>query len=385
MSNPVFTVTCKDTRSAARAGVLHTARGIVETPVFMPVGTMATVKAVSQQDLLEEVKATIILSNAYHLYIRPGMDILRKAGGLHKFMNTNLPILTDSGGYQVYSLSPSRKIKDDGVEFTSYLDGRKHFFTPETVIDIQRTIGSDIMMPLDECAPYPAEYSYVKKSVKLTHRWLRRSADYFYAPQSSEETVSEKGRKVLHFGIVQGGTYSDLREESAKTVAGINLDGNAIGGLSVGEPADEMYAMTEKVCRHLPEEKPRYLMGVGKPENLLESISLGIDMFDCVMPTRNARNGWIFTRNGIINLINSKWKDDFSELDPDGATFVDSYYSKAYVRHLLHCKEILGAQICTLHNLAFYIWLMGEARRHIIEGDFATWKKEMVINVTRRL
>lgn len=371
-----FQLTHKDSQSAARAGIITTPHGHVETPVFMPVGTVGSVKATTQQDLVNAIKAQIILGNTYHLYIRPGMEIMQKAGGLHKFMNCNLPILTDSGGYQVYSLSPTRKIKDDGVEFTSYLDGAKHFFTPELVLDIQRQIGSDIMMPLDECIPYPAEYSYAKKSIKLTHRWLRRSADYFR---------SWEDKSIMHFGIVQGGTYADLREDSAKTVVDIDLDGNAIGGLSVGEPAEEMYAMTEKVCQFLPEEKPRYLMGVGKPENLLESVALGIDMFDCVMPTRNARNGWIFTRNGVINLINSKWKDDFSPLDPDGTSFVDSYYSKAYVRHLHHSKEILGGQICTIHNLAFYVWLMQEARKNIIEGTFATWKKEMVKKVTQRL
>ncbi len=388
MRKDLFKLIHKDTASAARAGILNTEHGLVETPVFMPVGTVASVKAVTQQDLVKEVKAQIILSNAYHLFIRPGMDIMRKAGGLHKFMNTGLPILTDSGGYQVYSLSPTRKIKDDGVEFTSFLDGRKHFFSPETVIDIQRVIGSDIMMPLDECAPYPAEYSYVKKSLKLTHAWLQRAAGYNYTGiygQGLEGITAEIAAPRTLFGIVQGGTYPDLREESAKTVADMNLDGNAIGGLSVGEPADKMYAMTETVCRHLPEDKPRYLMGVGKPENLLESIALGIDMFDCVMPTRNARNGWIFTRKGIINLVNSKWKDDFSELDPDGTAFVDSYYSRAYVRHLLHAKEMLGAQICTLHNLAFYIQLMSEARRHIADGTFAPWKAEAVKDVTRRL
>jgi queuine tRNA-ribosyltransferase len=342
----------------------------------MPVGTVGAVRAISQQDIVNEVKAQIILGNTYHLYIRPGMDIMERAGGLHKFMNIELPILTDSGGYQVYSLSPTRKIKHDGVEFTSYLDGSKHFFTPEKVLDIQRTIGSDIMMPLDECTPYPADYSYVKKSIKLTHRWLKRSTDYYKSWQSPNQQ---------HFGIVQGGMYGDLREESAKFIVDMDLDGNAIGGLSVGEPAEDMYAMTERVCTYLPENKPRYLMGVGKPENLLESVALGIDMFDCVMPTRNARNGWLFTSEGIINIVNSKWKDDFSPIDPNGTAAVDTYYSRSYLRHLHHSKEILGAMISTIHNLAFYTWLMREARKHIIEGDFASWKKDMIKRVTNRL
>lgn len=371
-----FQLIHKDTQSAARAGILTTPHGKIETPVFMPVGTVGSVRAATQQDLLEQVKAQIILGNTYHLYIRPGMEIMEKAGGLHKFMNFHRPILTDSGGYQVYSLSPSRKIKDDGVEFRSYLDGTTHFFTPEKVLDIQKIIGSDIMMPLDECIPYPAEYSYAKKSIKLTHRWLRQSTDYF---KSWEPTGQ------MHFGIVQGGVFPDLREESAKAIVDMDLDGNAIGGLSVGEPAEDMYAMTERVCAHLPEHKPRYLMGVGKPENLLESVALGIDMFDCVMPTRNARNGWLFTSNGILNIINSKWKDDYSPLDPNGTTFVDTYYSKAYLRHLHHSREMLGAIISTIHNLAFYTQLLQDARKHIIEGDFALWKKDMVKRVMQRL
>jgi queuine tRNA-ribosyltransferase len=373
-----FKLSHKDTQSGARAGTVHTPHGVFETPVFMPVGTIASVKAVSQQDLVNDVKAQIILGNTYHLYIRPGMDIMEKAGGLHKFMHYDGPILTDSGGFQVYSLSPIRKIREEGVEFTSYLDGSKHFFTPESVLDIQRIIGSDIMMPLDECTPYPADYDYVKKSIALTHRWLKRSADHY-------RKRNDDLPKQLHFGIVQGGVYGDLREESAKAIVDMDLDGNAIGGLSVGEPAEEMYAMTEKVVTHLPEHKPRYLMGVGTPENLLESVALGIDMFDCVMPTRNARNGWLFTRNGIVNLMNGKWRDDFSPLDPDGTSYVDTFYSKAYVRHLHHSREILGPQISSIHNLAFYVWLMQEARKHIIEGDFASWKKDMVKRVTNRL
>ncbi|MGP8217385.1 MAG: tRNA guanosine(34) transglycosylase Tgt [Bacteroidia bacterium] len=373
-----FKLTYKDTQSSARAGTVYTAHGVFETPVFMPVGTIGSVKAVNQQDLVADIKAGIILGNTYHLYIRPGMDTMGKAGGLHKFMNCNLPILTDSGGFQVYSLSPTRRITEEGVEFTSYLDGSKHFFTPEKVIDIQRIIGSDIMMPLDECTPYPSDYSYVKESIKLTHRWLKRSASHF-------RSNKENNTGQLHFGIVQGGVYADLREESAKEIVDMDLDGNAIGGLSVGEPAEEMYEMTERVCALLPEDKPRYLMGVGTPENLLESVALGIDMFDCVMPTRNGRNGWLFTSNGVVNLMNSKWKDDFSALDPEGTSYVDSYYSKAYVRHLHHSREILGPQISSIHNLAFYVWLMKEARKHIIEGDFALWKKDMVKRVTNRL
>lgn len=373
-----FTLTHKDTHTSARAGTVHTPHGVFETPVFMPVGTIGSVKAVTQQDLMNDIKANIILGNTYHLYIRPGMDIMGKAGGLHKFINCNLPILTDSGGFQVYSLSPSRKIKEEGVEFTSYLDGSKHFFTPEKVLDIQQVIGSDIMMPLDECTPYPADHSYVKKSIKLTHRWLKRSSDHY-------RSRPEEAIRQLHFGIVQGGVYGDLREESAKVIVDMDLDGNAIGGLSVGEPAEDMYAMTEKVCAILPENKPRYLMGVGTPENLLEAVSLGIDMFDCVMPTRNGRNGWLFTQNGVVNLMNSKWKDDFSPLDPEGTSYVDTYYSKAYVRHLHHSREILGPQISSIHNLAFYVWLMKEARKRIIEGDFSTWKKDMVKRVTQRL
>jgi queuine tRNA-ribosyltransferase len=371
-----FQLIHKDSQSAARAGILTTPHGKIETPVFMPVGTVGSVRAISQQDLVSEVKAQIILGNTYHLFIRPGMDVIQKAGGLHNFMNFHRPILTDSGGYQVYSLSKQRKLTNDGVEFRSYHDGAMHFFSPEKVLDIQKIIGSDIMMPLDECVPYPAEYAYVKKSIRLTHQWLRRSADHF---KSFEPTGQ------MHFGIVQGGVYPDLRVDSAKEVVDIDLDGNAIGGLSVGEPAEDMYAMTEKVVAHLPENKPRYLMGVGKPENLLESIALGIDMFDCVMPTRNARNGWLFTSNGIINIINSKWKDDFSPLDPDGTSYVDTYYSKAYLRHLHHSREILASIISTIHNLAFYTWLIREARIHILEGDFATWKKHMLKRVMTRL
>ena len=366
-----------DPNSKARAGILHTAHGDIETPVFMPVGTIGSVRGVTQPDLENDIKAQIILGNTYHLYIRPGMDILEKAGGLHNFMNWHKPILTDSGGFQVYSLSPTRKIKENGVEFTSYLDGSKHFFTPESVMDIQRIIGSDIVMPLDECVSLPAEHSYVRKSVQLTHKWLKQAKVYH---DSKEEL-----KKQMLFGIIQGGTYGDLREESSKFVADLDLDGNAIGGLSVGEPAEEMYAMTDKVVPYLPENKPRYLMGVGTPDNLLESVALGIDMFDCVMPTRNARNGWLFTKNGIINIVNSKWKNDFSPIDLDGESPVDLFYNKSYLRHLHMCKELLGMMISSIHNLAFYTWLMQEARRHILAGDFATWKVDMVKKVTTRL
>jgi queuine tRNA-ribosyltransferase len=365
-----------DPNSKARAGIVSTPHGDIETPVFMPVGTIGSVRGVSQPDLEKDIKAQIILGNTYHLYIRPGMEILKKAGGLHKFMNWHKPILTDSGGFQVYSLSPTRKIKEDGVEFTSYLDGSKHFFTPKSVLDIQEIIGADIVMPLDECVSLPAEHSYVRKSVQLTHKWLKEAKEY-------HDTRTEN--KQLFFGIIQGGTYADLREESAKFVADMDMDGNAIGGLSVGEPAEEMYAMTDKVVPFLPENKPRYLMGVGTPDNLLESVALGIDMFDCVMPTRNARNGWLFTKNGIINIVNSKWKDDFSPLDPAGDSPVDFFYTKAYLRHLHKCNELLGMMISSIHNLAFYTWLLREARKHIIQGDFATWKVEMVKRVTTRL
>ncbi|HTB32578.1 MAG TPA: tRNA guanosine(34) transglycosylase Tgt [Bacteroidia bacterium] len=366
-----------DPNTKARAGILHTAHGDIETPVFMPVGTIGSVRGITQPDLENDIKAQIILGNTYHLYIRPGMDVIEKAGGLHNFMNWHKPILTDSGGFQVYSLSPTRKIKEGGVEFTSYLDGSKHYFTPESVLDIQRIIGADIVMPLDECVSLPAEHSYVRKSVQLTHKWLKAAKDYH------DNRPGEKTQML--FGIIQGGTYADLREESAKFVADLDLDGNAIGGLSVGEPAEEMYAMTEKVVPFLPENKPRYLMGVGTPDNLLESVARGIDMFDCVMPTRNARNGWIFTKNGIVNIKNSKWKNDFSPLDPDGDSPVDLYYTKAYLRHLHMCRELLGMMISSIHNLAFYTWLMREARIHILQGDFATWKVEMVKRVTTRL
>jgi queuine tRNA-ribosyltransferase len=376
-----------DKQTAARAGVLHTAHGDVETPVFMPVGTLASVKAVSQKDLLSEVRAKIILANTFHLYLRPGIEIIKKAGGLHTFMNLPLPILTDSGGFQVHSLSPIIKIKDDGVMFTSFTDGSSHFFTPRLVIDLQEAMGSDIIMPLDECTPYPCTYSNVKDAVIKTINWLKTSKKHFSLQSSRGIGTSSDGapNTSMLFGIVQGGVYEDLREESANATIDMDLDGNAIGGLSVGEPAEEMYRITGMVCNMLPAEKPRYLMGVGKPENLLEAIALGIDMFDCVMPTRNARNGWLFTSKGVINLRNNKWKDDFSPIDEDGTASVDTYYSKAYLKHLLHCKEIAGAQIASIHNLAFYIRLMDEARKHILEGNYADWKKNMVKEVSRRL
>lgn len=374
-----FQITAKDQNSKARAGELETDHGIIQTPIFMPVGTGGTVKAVQQKDLIEDVKAQIILGNTYHLYLRPGLNTLREAGGLHKFMNWDLPILTDSGGYQVYSLADSRKIKEEGVAFTSHIDGSKHFFSPEYAIDIQRVIGADIIMALDECTPYPCEHNYAKNSMHMTHRWLTRCA------ARMDSTEGLYGHRQHLFPIVQGSVYKDLRKESAEYITSLNRSGNAIGGLSVGEPAEMMYEISELVCDILPYEKPRYLMGVGTPANILENISLGIDMFDCVMPTRNARNGTLFTRNGVMNMRNEKWKTDYSPLDPDGTSFVDNFYSKAYVRHLVISKEILAAQICTLHNLAFYLWLVKEARTKIIEGTFLSWKKEMVIKLMQKV
>ncbi|MFM2135658.1 MAG: tRNA guanosine(34) transglycosylase Tgt [Bacteroidota bacterium] len=374
-----FELAAVDGKSRARAGTLTTAHGVIPTPIFMPVGTGGTVKAVHQRELKEDTKARIILGNTYHLYLRPGLDLLQKAGGLHGFMQWSGPILTDSGGYQVYSLADKRKINEEGVSFTSHIDGSKHVFTPERVMDIQRIIGSDIMMALDECTPYPCDHRYAKKSMELTHRWLKRCIGRYHS------TEPLYGHEQTLFPIVQGSTFKDLRRESAEFIAGCGEQGNAIGGLSVGEPAEEMYEMTELVCSILPHEKPRYLMGVGTPANLLECIALGIDMFDCVMPTRNARNGMLFTRNGIINIRNEKWKDDLSPIDPDGTSFVDTCYSKAYLRHLVVSKEILGAQIATLHNLAFYLWLVGEARSRIIDGTFSAWKETMVKKVAERL
>ncbi len=345
----------------------------------MPVGTAASVKAVHQRELKEDIKAQIILGNTYHLYLRPGLDTIERAGGLHKFNNWNGPILTDSGGYQVYSLSEVRKIKEEGVTFRSHIDGSKHLFTPESVMDVQRTIGADIIMAFDECTPYPCDYIYARKSIEMTHRWLKRCCERF------DSTEPKYGYSQTLFPIVQGSVYKDLRIKSAEVIASFEREGNAIGGLSVGEPAEEMYAMTEVVCDILPESKPRYLMGVGTPANILENIALGVDMFDCVMPTRNARNGMLFTKNGIINIRNEKWKNDFSPIEADSDLFSDIQYSKAYLRHLITSKEILGAQIATLHNLHFYLWLVAEARDRIIAGDFYDWKNKMVKQLSQRL
>jgi len=345
----------------------------------MPVGTAGTVKAVHQRELRDDIKAQIILGNTYHLYLRPGLDTLEKAGGLHKFNGWERPILTDSGGYQVYSLTEVRKIKEEGVTFRSHIDGSKHLFTPENVMDIQRIIGADIIMAFDECTPYPCEYNYARRSIDMTHRWLKRCCDRF------DSTEPKYGYSQTLFPIVQGSVYKDLRVRSAEFIASMEREGNAIGGLSVGEPAEEMYAMTEIVCNILPEQKPRYLMGVGTPVNILENIALGIDMFDCVMPTRNARNGMLFTKNGIINIKNEKWKNDFSAIEEDSDLFSDTAYSKSYLRHLIHSGEILGAQIATLHNLHFYLWLVTEARKKIIAGEFYNWKNIMVNRLGQRL
>ena len=368
-----------NTDGHARRGRLTFARGVIETPIFMPVGTAGTVKAVHKRELKEDIKAQIILGNTYHLYLRPGLDTIQQAGGLHKFNTWDGPILTDSGGYQVYSLSGTRNIKEEGVTFKSHIDGSKHLFTPEGVMDIQRKIGADIIMAFDECTPYPCDYAYASKSLNMTHRWLKRCVDRF------DETSSLYGYKQVLFPIVQGSTFKDLRIKSAETIASFGREGNAIGGLSVGEPAEEMYAMTEVVCEILPEDKPRYLMGVGTPINILENIALGIDMFDCVMPTRNARNGMLFTANGTINIKNKKWEDDFSPIDEMGITYVDTEYTKAYLRHLFAANEYLGKQIATIHNLGFYMWLVREARKHILAGDFRPWKEMMVKNMNQRL
>jgi len=367
-----FKLAVQDKNCKARAGEITTDHGTIQTPIFMPVGTAGTVKAVHQRELSEDIKAQIILGNTYHLYLRPGLEILKLAGGLHKFNGWDKPILTDSGGYQVYSLTEVRKIKEEGVTFRSHIDGSKHLFTPENVMDTQRIIGADIIMAFDECTPYPCNYHYARHSIDMTHRWLKRCIDRF------DSTEPHYGYSQTLFPIVQGSVYKDLRIKSAEFIAEQNREGNAIGGLSVGEPAEEMYAMTEVVCNVLPTDKPRYLMGVGTPINLLENIALGIDMFDCVMPTRNARNGMLFTRNGVINIKNEKWKNDFSPIDADSDLFYDLNYSKAYLRHLIHSKEILGAQIATLHNLHFYLWLVNEAREKIISGDFYDWKNKMV-------
>jgi len=368
-----------DPRSNARAGKITTDHGVIETPIFMPVGTAGTVKAVHIKELSEDTKAQIILGNTYHLFLRPGLEIIEAAGGLHKFNGWNGPILTDSGGYQVYSLSDTRKIKPEGVHFHSHIDGSKHLFSPENVMDTQRTIGADIMMAFDECTPYPCDYDYAKNSMHMTHKWLDRCINRF------DNTEAKYGYSQTLFPIVQGSVYRDLRTQSAEYIASTNREGNAIGGLSVGEPHEVMYEMTELVCGILPKDKPRYLMGVGTPSNILEGISLGVDMFDCVMPTRNGRNGMLFTSEGIMNMKNEKWKRDFSPIDSNGVSFVDSQYTKAYLRHLFVSKESLGPMIASLHNIAFYLWLVGEARKHIIAGDFAEWKPMMQKKVENRL
>jgi len=374
-----FTLAGKDQKSGARAGVVHTDHGDIETPIFMPVGTAGSVKAIHQRELADDIHAQIILGNTYHLYLRPGVDLLEKAGGLHQFNGWQKPILTDSGGYQVYSLSDNRKISDEGVTFKSHIDGSRHHFTPENVMDIQRQIGADIIMAFDECTPYPCEYGYARKSMDLTHRWLERCVNRI------NTTEPRYGYSQALFPIVQGSVYKDLREQSAHFIARQDMPGNAIGGLSVGEPHEDMYAMTSLVCGILPADKPRYLMGVGTPENILECIALGVDMFDCVMPTRNARNGMLFTTEGIINIRNEKWKDDLSAIDQTLGGYASTFYNKAYLRHLIINKEILGAQIATLQNLTFYLWLVGEARKQILAGTFASWKDDMVKKVSRRL
>jgi queuine tRNA-ribosyltransferase len=374
-----FTLSKTDQNTKARAGVVTTDHGEIHTPIFMPVGTAGSVKAVHQRELDQDIKAQIILGNTYHLYLRPGLDILERAGGLHKFNGWKKPILTDSGGYQVFSLAGTRKIKEDGVMFKSHIDGSKHHFTPENVMDIQRTIGADIIMAFDECTPYPCEYGYARNSMEMTHRWLKRCINRF------DETSGKYGYNQTLFPIVQGSVYKDLRVQSAEFIASCNREGNAIGGLSVGEPAEMMYEMTELVTDILPKDKPRYLMGVGTPANILECIALGVDMFDCVMPTRNARNGMLFTSEGFINIRNEKWKDDFTGIDPTIGGYVSTSYSKAYLRHLTISKEILAAQIASIHNLSFYLWLVGQAREHILAGDFSVWKDHMVKKVSTRL
>lgn len=374
-----FELKKEDAQSKARAGIITTDHGKIETPIFMPVGTVGSVKGVHQTELKNEINPDIILGNTYHLYLRPQTTILEQAGGLHKFMNWDRNILTDSGGYQVYSLSERRKINEEGVKFKSHIDGSYHTFTPESVMEIQRSIGADIIMAFDECTPYPCDYNYAKRSMHMTHRWLKRCINHL------EKTPYKYNYSQSLFPIVQGSTYKDLRKESAEFIASVEADGNAIGGLSVGEPAEEMYEMTDTVCDILPKDKPRYLMGVGTPINILENIALGVDMFDCVMPTRNARNGMLFTAHGTINIKNKKWENDFSPLDEMGITFVDTMYSKAYLRHLFASKELLGKQIASIHNLGFYLWLVREARKHILAGDFTDWKNKMVNQMNKRL
>ncbi|MBQ0022935.1 MAG: tRNA guanosine(34) transglycosylase Tgt [Prevotellaceae bacterium] len=368
-----------DSKTCARAGLIHTDHGDIQTPIFMPVGTQATVKGVHLNELKDDIKAQIILGNTYHLYLRPGLEVIEAAGGLHKFNGFDRPMLTDSGGFQVFSLAGIRKIKEEGVEFRSHLDGSKHQFTPEKVMDIERTIGADIIMAFDECPPGTSDYEYAKKSLALTERWLDRCIKRF------NETEPKYGYQQSLFPIVQGCTYPDLRKKAAENVASKGADGNAIGGLAVGEPTDIMYEMIEVVNGILPKDKPRYLMGVGTPINLLEGIERGIDMFDCVMPTRNGRNAQIFTKHGTVNLRNKKWEMDFSPLDPEGTSYVDSTYTRAYVHHLFKAQELLAMQIASIHNLAFYLWLVGEARQHIIAGDFAIWKAKMVEDLGRRV
>ena len=368
-----------DTRSCARAGVVHTDHGDILTPIFMPVGTVGTVKGVQRHDLEEDINAQIILGNTYHLYLRPGTHILRQAGGLHRFEGWKRPILTDSGGFQVFSLSDIRKMNEEGVQFSSHIDGRKLMFTPESVMDIEREIGADIMMAFDECCPGTADYQYAKKSMERTHRWLDRCITRF------DSTPDIYDYKQHLFPIVQGCVYKDLRQEAAKYLRDLDRDGYAIGGLAVGEPTEQMYEMIEVVNDILPQNKPRYLMGVGTPWNILEGIERGVDMFDCVMPTRNGRNGMIFTQNGVMNLRNKKWEDDFTELDPFGTSYVDHHYSRAYVRHLIHAQEMLGLEILSIHNLAFYLWLVGEARKHILEGDFKAWKDDITPRLMQRM
>ena len=374
-----FTLSKKDKNSNARSGILKTDHGEIKTPIFMPVGTAGTVKSVSQRDLEDQVNAQIILGNTYHLYLRPGIETLERIGGLHKFISWDKPILTDSGGYQVYSLSGRRKIIEEGVKFKSHIDGSSHFFTPENVMEIQKSIGADIIMAFDECTPYPCDYSYAKDSMEMTHRWLKRCVDGF------NSTPFKYDYSQVLFPIVQGSTYSDLRKKSAEVIASFDLPGNAIGGLSVGEPHDLMYKHTEEVCAILPLDKPRYLMGVGTPSNLLECIALGIDMFDCVMPSRNARNGMLFTSEGIINIKNKKWENDFNPIDPNGVSSVDKRYSRSYLRHLFVSKEMLGPQIASIHNLSFYLWLVNESRNRIEDGTFRELKNKMVVKLVERL
>ena len=368
-----------DTATKARAGKITTAHGVIETPIFMPVGTLGTVKGIHQRELKEDINPDIILGNTYHLYLRPSTAILEKAGGLHQFMNWDRNILTDSGGYQVYSLAANRKITEEGVKFKSHIDGSSHFFSPEKVMEIERSIGADIIMAFDECTPYPCDYAYAKKSLKITHQWLDRCVAHL------DKVPAMYGYEQNLFPIVQGSVFKDLRIQSAEYIASKGAAGNAIGGLSVGEPVEQMYEMTELVCDILPADKPRYLMGVGTPINILENIALGVDMMDCVMPTRNARNGMLFTSQGTINIKNKKWENDFSPIDPDGHTYVDTYYSKAYLRHLFAANEFLGKQIASIHNLGFYLWLVREARRQITAGTFAEWKTMMVKNMSNRL